>query len=172
MPSVCARCHIGKLYVYLCACVCVCVCTCGAYHLCDQENGKVLCLYAYISGEGGEGVSLRTLPCTLTRRRFPIFRPETLDRKAPAFESRRSSTPRVVIPFLSGRPARLLARQRHSCATSEPSYSDKIERILPKRLRLRRPTDLSSLPAPDPHRVVDAVEIFIVNRDSRVRIYT
>lgn len=170
MPSVCARCHIGKLYVYLCACVCVCVCVRVARTISATRKTARYCVYMHIYR--GEGVSLRTLPCTLTRRRFPIFRPETLDRKAPAFESRRSSTPRVVIPFLSGRPARLLARQRHSCATSEPSYSDKIERILPKRLRLRRPTDLSSLPAPDPHRVVDAVEIFIVNRDSRVRIYT
>jgi len=46
-----------------------CDCVRRVFH--PPATGKVLCLYAYISG-----VSLRTLPCTLTRRRFPIFRPK------------------------------------------------------------------------------------------------
>jgi len=122
--------------------VCVCARVCVTRTIPATRKTARYCVYMHIY----RGVSLRTLPCTLTRRRFPIFRPETLDRKAPAFGSRRSSAPRVVIPFLSAtaRSARLLARQRHSCATSEPSYSDKIERILAKRLRLRRPTPPSS----------------------------
>lgn len=95
----------------------------------DQKRQGIVFICIYI------GVSRRTLPCTLTRRRFPIFRPETLDRKAPAFESivpSHPSTHPIPVHSLS-----LRARSRRlSCATVKPSYSDKIERILPKRLRV------------------------------------
>lgn len=130
------------------------VCMCGANHPPAIRNGKVLCLYAYISGKGrGMGrVSLRTLSCTLTRRRFPIFRPK-LSTEKPSDSSFLSlslpfSLARIVIPFLAATTL---------VCNVKPSYSDKIERIPPKRLR--HATSASPVPRSPS---VDAFEIFII----------
>lgn len=119
------------------------------------RNGKVLCLYAYISGKPP------TLPCTLTRR-FPIFRPKlSTEKPRPSDPCSRAHThthihtcmhtntprarpvalpPRVESsrhpPFLSAGSTPLT---RGNVCNVEPSYSDKIERIPLKRVRLRHP---------------------------------
>lgn len=52
------------------------------------RNGKVLCLYAYISGKPP------TLPCTLTRR-FPIFRPKLSTEKPRPSDPRAHTRTRI-----------------------------------------------------------------------------
>lgn len=155
MPSeVCARalnCHVGKLYrTFACACECVRACVCDAYHPRDQENGKVLCLYAYISGGKppdsplySNSAAFSDIPARNSRPKSPglrippLFRPSS--RHPLSLRDRPGARP----------PPRAFTRAAVTlvCATSEPSYSDKIERIPPKRLRLRRP-----MPVPPPTR--------------------
>lgn len=119
------------------------------------RNGKVLCLYAYISGkrrrrerEGG-GKPPDSLSCTLTRRRFPIFQPKLSTEKpsdSPSSLSLSLALARIVIPFLAATTL---------VCNVKPSYSDKIERIPPKRLRHAASVSRSPIS-------VDAFEIFII----------
>lgn len=107
-----------------------CVHVCGARATPATRNGKVLCLYAYISGKGGKGKPPDSLSCTLTRRRFPIFQPKLSTEKPSDSPSSLSlslsrSLARIVIPFLAATTL---------VCNVKPSYSDKIERIPPKRL--------------------------------------
>jgi len=67
----------------------------------EQQGIVFICIYI--------GVSLRTLPCTLTRRRFPIFRPKLSTEKPrpsnppppPLSTARAIPCPRVAVssPF-------------------------------------------------------------------------
>lgn len=176
-----------------------------AYYPPATRNGKVLCLYAYISGKPP------TLPCTLTRR-FPIFRPKLSTEKPRPSDPRartRTHVYRYTHTYILRSSRRSFARPRFPAASShhppflsagytpltrgnvcnvEPSYSDKIERIPPKRVRLRHPpypfpsmctlsTVFPILPSPLPaisaataaaEPSIDAVEIFIISHQSRV----
>lgn len=76
-----------------------CAFVCGAHHPRDRQGIVFICIYI--------GVSLRTLPCTLTRRRFPIFRPKLSTEK-----------PRPSNPSLSLSPSRPPSRPRNPLSAS------------------------------------------------------
>lgn len=125
-----------------------CTFVCDAYHPRDRQGIVFICIYI--------GVSLRTLPCTLTRRRFPIFRPKLSTEKPRPSNRSLSLFPAPVRPrnplSASRRPLPFSPRLSRSLAATlvcnvEPSYSDKIERIPPKRLRLHR-AQSPSFPSP------------------------
>lgn len=94
----------------------------------ERQGIVFICIYI--------GVSRRTLSCTLTRRRFPIFRPETLDRKAPAFESIVLSHSLSPLPLFSFSP--LAHGDSHVQPSSRHIRTKSNVSCLRKRLRLRR----------------------------------
>jgi len=141
------------------SCVHTCIydwiaCMCDANHPCDQKRQGIVFICIYIGEEekereGGGGKPPDSLSCTLTRRRFPIFQPKLSTEKpsdSPSSLSLSLALARIVIPFLAATTL---------VCNVKPSYSDKIERIPPKRLRHAASVSRSPIS-------VDAFEIFII----------
>lgn len=102
--------RIAHAHAWVCGRASVC-----AYHPRDRQGIVFICIYI--------GVSLRTLPCTLTRRRFPIFRPKLSTEKPRPSNPPAPSRPLPPVHPRSTPPPTLFTSRRSLPFSPRPSRS-------------------------------------------------